>query len=92
MVFSINVILRKVTLAAYFRHYFLYIATVNLLQSLRSFEKFQLNYYSQDVTELYPILLHRRTIPYLNTLPNNTLPYCITEVSSHKVLGQNIIR
>ena len=47
-------------------------AAVKLLQSLRLFESFLVNYYN---TEIYHIFIHCQTIPYPITLPNYTLSY-----------------
>ena len=49
-----------------------------LLQSLRLFDIFLLNYCSAGVTELCPILVLCDAKPYLNTLPNKTLSSYIT--------------
>ena len=35
---------------------------------------------SQDITELYLILIHHRKIPYISTLPIFTLSWNITEL------------
>ena len=53
---------------------------VKLLQSLRLFEIFLLNYCSARVTELYPILKQCETKPNLNTLPIYNESYYITEL------------
>ena len=54
--------------------------SVKLLQSLRLFEIFLLNYCSAGVTEIYPILIQYRILAYLNTLPSSTLSSYITEL------------
>ena len=56
-------------------HFFFCIATVSLLQPSSFFQVIPLNGYTptQNITELYPILIHYRTITYLTTLPNYTL-------------------
>ena len=56
------------------------IAAVQLLQSVRLFKIILLKYYSAGVTEIYFILLHYRTIPYPNTLPNYPISWYITEL------------
>ena len=50
-----------------------WIATVKLLQSLRSFEFFLLSYCSAGVSEVYSILIHCRSLPHLKTL-SRTIP------------------
>ena len=62
-----------------FRHSCFFVATVKLLQSLRSFEIVLLYYCSAGVTDLYPISTPCVTEPNLNTLPNRTLSHYINE-------------
>ena len=56
------------------------VAAVKMLQSLRLFELFLSKYCSAGMTELYPILIHYPTTPYLNILLNYTVSQYITEL------------
>ena len=71
---SIYGILQWVTLATFFwplfpLHYYSQVATMFPFL-LNCFVNF---FFPHRITELNPVLIHDRTIPYLNTLPNYTL-------------------
>ena len=44
------------------------------------------------IIKLYPTLVHDLILHYLNTIPNHTPSWDITEQYSHIALGHNFIR
>ena len=73
MIFPYRVYCNRQHMLQIFRHFSFCVAIVKLLQTLRLFESFLLNYCSPGVTELYPIFIHCETKPYLSILPSYTL-------------------
>ena len=70
---SIQVFCNKQHRFKIFSYFSICVASVKLLQSLRLLDIFLLEYCSAGVSELYFILIHYRTIPYLKTIPKYAL-------------------
>ena len=80
MVFPYKVKCKRQHMLQLFRHCCFCIATLKLLQSIRLSGIFLLKYCSAGVTDLYSLLIHYPTIPYLNILPKYTLSQYINEL------------
>ena len=80
MVFPYKVFCNRQHKAQIFRHSCFCLPSVKFLQCLRMSQIFPLNYCFAGATQLYLLLIHCETKPYLNTLPKQNPSWYIIEL------------